>query len=104
MTSLPHGPMANHSYEGSLTASTVTTLPSNLLSLVWSAEQVTFLDTRIYLKNGQIGIDLHVKPTERHQYLHMDSCHPKHCTILLYQPFIQPPNTIYIVSVLHTSE
>ena len=23
--------------------------------------------------------DLHVKPTDKHQYLQMDSCHPQHC-------------------------
>ena len=45
----------------------------------WSAEEVTFLDTRVYLEDGQIGTDLHVKPTDTHQYLRMDSCHPHHC-------------------------
>ena len=37
------------------------------------------LDTRVYIKNGQVETDLHVKPTSRHQYLHTKSCHPKHC-------------------------
>ena len=45
----------------------------------WSAEQVTFLDTTIYLKDGQIGTDLYTKPTGKHQYLRMDSCHPFNC-------------------------
>ena len=40
--------------------------------------QVTFLDTRTYVKNGTIETDLHVKPTDKHQYLHIESCHPKH--------------------------
>ena len=38
-----------------------------------------FLDTTVYLDNGQIKTDLHVKPTDKLQYLRMDSCHPKHC-------------------------
>ena len=29
-----------------------------------SAEEVIFLDTRVYLKDGLIGTDLHVKPTD----------------------------------------
>ena len=46
----------------------------------WSAEKVTFLDTTVCLKeDGLIGTDLYVKPTNKHQYLRMDSCHPKHC-------------------------
>ena len=44
----------------------------------WFAEQVIFLDTRVYLRDGLTGTDLHVKPTDKHQYLQMDSCHPKH--------------------------
>ena len=45
----------------------------------WSTEEVVFLDTRVYLKNQQIETDLYVKPTDTHQYLHMNSCHPRHC-------------------------
>ena len=29
--------------------------------------------------DGQIETDLHIKPTDKHQYLCMDSCHSKHC-------------------------
>ena len=29
--------------------------------------------------DDQIGTDLHVKPTDTHQYLRMDSFHPQHC-------------------------
>ena len=46
-----------------------------------SEEEVTFLNTRVYLEHSQIGTDLHVKPTDTHQYLRMDSCHPHHCKI-----------------------
>ena len=45
----------------------------------WSAKEVIFLDTRVYIKNGKVETDLHVKPTSKHQYLHTKSCHPKHC-------------------------
>ena len=30
------------------------------------------------LKDGKIATDLHVKPTDRHQYLHFSSAHPNH--------------------------
>ena len=44
----------------------------------WSAQEVTFLDMRVYIKNGSVEMDIHVKPTTKHQYLHTKSCHPKH--------------------------
>ena len=28
---------------------------------------------------GSVTTDLYVKPTDTHQYLHRDSCHPSHC-------------------------
>ena len=49
----------------------------------WSAEEVTFLDTRVYIRNGLIGTDLHVKPGDTHQYLRMDGCHPYDCKTLI---------------------
>ena len=46
----------------------------------WSTESVTILDTTVYIKeNGLIGTDLYVKPTDKPQYLRMDSCHLRHC-------------------------
>ena len=45
----------------------------------WSAEETIFLDTRIYLKEYHIETNLYVKPIATHQYLHINSCHPKHC-------------------------
>ena len=54
----------------------------------WSAKKVTFLDTTVYLReDGLIGTDLYVKPMHKHQYLQMDSCHPKHCKASI--PFSQ---------------
>ena len=45
----------------------------------WSTELVVFLDTRVYIRDGHLKMDLHVKPTDTHQYLHINSCHPRHC-------------------------
>ena len=53
--------------------------PTIKFTASWSANEVTFLDTRVFLRDGLIGTDLHVKPTDTHQYLRMDSCHPHHC-------------------------
>ena len=53
--------------------------PTIKFTATWSAEQVTLLDTTVYLKDGQIGTDLYTKPMEKPQYLRMDSCHPFHC-------------------------
>ena len=54
----------------------------------WSAEKFTFLDTTVYLKEDSlIGTGRYVKPTDKHQYLRMDSCHPKHCKASI--PFSQ---------------
>ena len=63
--------------------------PSIKFTAFWSTEGVTFLDTRVYLKDGQIGTDLHVKPMNKHQFLHMDSCHPKHYKTAI--PYSQGP-------------
>ena len=55
----------------------------------WSAQEVTFLDTWVYTKDGRVETDLHVKPTSKHhQYLHTKSCHPKHCKTAI--PCSQP--------------
>ena len=52
--------------------------PTIKFTASWSAEEVTFLDTRVYMRGGLVGTDLHVKPTDTHQYLRMDSCHLYH--------------------------
>ena len=46
----------------------------------WSSSSIPFLDTRVQVENGQQTTDLHVKPTDTHQYLAANSCHhPCHC-------------------------
>lgn len=53
----------------------------------FSQQQVIFLDTRVYIKEGHLETDLHVKNTDTHQYLHATSCHPLHCKTAI--PFSQ---------------
>ena len=44
-----------------------------------SFKYVTFLDVLVTLTiDGTISTDLYTKPTDTHQYLHMNSCHPNH--------------------------
>ena len=44
-----------------------------------SFKSVNFLDVLATLTNdGTISTDLCTKPTDTHQYLHMNSCHPNH--------------------------
>ena len=88
MISLPSRPMENNRYYDLLRALTVTTCTTIKFTANWSAVKVTFLDTTVYFtENGLIGTDLYVKPTEKHQHLLMDSCHPKHCKASM--PFSQ---------------
>ena len=44
----------------------------------FSEKSVTFLDLKVNLSNGSITTDLHIKPTEKHHYLHFSSSHPDH--------------------------
>ena len=41
---------------------------------------MSFLDTTVILDGRTIQTDLYTKPTDTHQYLSPDSCHPRHCT------------------------
>ena len=46
----------------------------------WSYRSVSFLDVKINLnEEGRIVTDLFTKPTDTHEYLHRQSCHPWHC-------------------------
>ena len=45
-----------------------------------STECITFLDTTVLLEDGMLHTGLYTKPTNIHQYLSPNSCHPKHCT------------------------
>ena len=53
--------------------------PTIKFTAIWSAESVAFWYTTVYLKEDVlIGTDLYVKPTDKYQYLRMNSCHPLH--------------------------
>ena len=46
----------------------------------WSYKSVSFLEVKITLnEEGRLITDLYTKPTDTHQYLHRQSCHPRHC-------------------------
>ena len=44
----------------------------------YSVEDIPFLYLKVELKDGKIATDLHVKPTDRHQYFHFLSAYPNH--------------------------
>lgn len=43
-----------------------------------SVAVVNFLDVNVSIENGQFATNLFCKPTDCHQYLHYQSCHPHH--------------------------
>ena len=50
--------------------------PTIKFTAEWSRESVSFLDTTVKLDGGRVVTDLYVKPTDTHQYLAANSCHP----------------------------
>ena len=53
--------------------------PTIKFTTEWSRDSVSFLDTTVKIVDGRIVTDLYVKPTDTHQYLAANSCHPRHC-------------------------
>ena len=53
--------------------------PTIKFTAEWSKEEINFLDVNVRLKNRQLETDLHIKPTDTHQFLDSTSCHPYHC-------------------------
>ena len=45
----------------------------------WSKTSINFLDATVSHVEGVIETDLHVKPTDSHQYLQSSWCHLFHC-------------------------
>ena len=43
-----------------------------------SEQKINFLDITVQLSNKKFVTDLYCKPTDCHQYLHYNSCHPEH--------------------------
>ena len=44
----------------------------------YSAENIPLVDPKMRLKNGKITADLHVKPTDCHQYWYFSSAYRNH--------------------------
>ena len=44
-----------------------------------SRTEIPFLDILIKVRDGLLHTDLHIKPTNTHNYLHYLSAHPRHC-------------------------
>jgi hypothetical protein len=63
---------------------------------------MSFLDTTTTVKEGNMTTDLFSKPTEKHQYLSLSSCHPKHCFKCI--PFSQAINVKRICSTIETTK
>ena len=53
--------------------------PTIRFTAEWSKTSVSFLDTKVSIKGRRLVTDLYTKPTDTHQYLHHNSCHPNHC-------------------------
>lgn len=45
----------------------------------YSTKDTHFLDVKVLKTDVGLTTDLFVKPTDKHQYLHSTSCHPRHC-------------------------
>ena len=43
-----------------------------------SKKDISFLDLKVSLTRGKLSADLHIKPTDCHQYLHYSSGHPEY--------------------------
>ena len=43
----------------------------------WSKKSIDFLDLDVALSNGRLESTVHITPTDRHQYLHYSSSHPR---------------------------
>ena len=58
----------------------------NNLSFTHEASKncIPFLDLKVKVIGGKLEIDLYIKPTDRHQYLHYLSSHPEHtkCSVI----------------------
>ena len=45
----------------------------------WSEEEIHFWDVNVRLRNRQLETDLHITPTDTHQFLDSIYCHPYYC-------------------------
>ena len=71
--------------------------PAIQLTHAYSSKSVKFLDVFVNLTDdGTISTDLHAKPTDTHQYLHMNSCYPNHAKKVI--AFLQATRILRICS------
>jgi hypothetical protein len=54
--------------------------PTIQFTLETSRNNISCLDTYTTCENGIMSTDIYNKPTDTHQYLSPQSCHPKHCS------------------------
>ena len=52
--------------------------PNLKLTYESSKKEISFLDLKVLLNKNKLSTDMHIKPTNRHQYLHYSSGHPEH--------------------------
>ena len=78
MTFLPSGAMVRPTWEV-FVEELNQAHPTTKFTAEWSNKSIPFLDTCVSLKSGCLTTDLFTKPTDTHQYLAADSCHPRHC-------------------------
>ena len=52
--------------------------PNIKFTCEFSEASINFLDLNVKLSNGKLQSCLYVKATDCHQYLHLQSSHPKH--------------------------
>lgn len=53
--------------------------PDITFTYTYSRTEINFLDVHVKVKDGSLTSNVYKKPTDRQQYLHFDSCHPRHC-------------------------
>ena len=69
--------------------------PSITFTMTCSPMSVSFLDTKVTLKDGHIQTDHFCKSTDKHQYFHWNSCHTRHNkTSIPLQPGSPPPKDL----------
>ena len=79
------GHMRRKGLRGFLITIAIITLISNSLMIL--IKNISFLDLKVSLSRGNLTIDPHVNPTDRHQYFYFTSADPDHtkCSIVFSQ-------------------
>ena len=67
----------SHAYGGGI--SMIYFLSGNTEKILLNNLLKYFMPVKARLRNSQLETDLHIKPTDTHQFLDSTSCHPYHC-------------------------